>query len=347
MLRMKRIFFTCLLCLAFGQTAHALSLGDLNVLSGYAQPLEGEISIPLYADDDIQELNISLAPVSLFEANGIEFTKTVSQLNFSIRRKDDGTPYILVRSKEAINELMLSFVIEASWPKGRMVKAFDILLTPPAMLEKNKPSVMGNTEPVILDEPTAENSIPDQDTTTIVSEPVQKDIPRKGLPKGELKQSGPEEWSFGPVQPGQSLSQVAEKFHEVSDLSIEQRMNILFRLNPQAFGNNNINNIRAGYTLKFRNAVEFSSPQSSVTEMPGYINDIETGRSIGTVNNIQPNQITESNMTELDKLHDSLKSTRDQLGEFREENQTLRERLQALETEISERARELGLKSAP
>ena len=41
---------------------------------------------------------------------------------------------LLVRSRDAISEPFVSFLIDVNWPRGRLLREYTVLLDPPAML---------------------------------------------------------------------------------------------------------------------------------------------------------------------------------------------------------------------
>ena len=58
-----------------------------------------------------------------------------------------------------------------------------------------------------------------------------------------------EKQTYGPVQRGDSLSHIANQL-DLSGMTIDQVLVHLFRVNPHAFANGNMNHLLAGKTLK-------------------------------------------------------------------------------------------------
>ncbi|MDX1813071.1 MAG: hypothetical protein R3240_14040, partial [Gammaproteobacteria bacterium] len=121
--------------LYFPALSFALSLGEIQVHSHFAQPFSAEISIPSYTSDELENLDVTLASPEKFEAMGLEILPVMQQFIFSIEQKPNGVPFIKIYTKKPIKELSISFVIEASWIGGRIIKDYHVLLTPEAITE--------------------------------------------------------------------------------------------------------------------------------------------------------------------------------------------------------------------
>ena len=52
-------------------------------------------------------------------------------LEFSVAKDAHGQTVIRVTSKEPVRSTYLDFLIEANWPKGRMLREYTVLLDPP------------------------------------------------------------------------------------------------------------------------------------------------------------------------------------------------------------------------
>jgi pilus assembly protein FimV len=84
--------------------------------------------------------------------------------------------------------------------------------------------------------------------TADTEEPVaERPVVTESIPEPAAEEFGE---SFGPVQSGDTLWQIASNFNEGTDFSINQTMLAIQRLNPEAFSGNNINSLRRGSILR-------------------------------------------------------------------------------------------------
>jgi FimV-like protein len=77
------------------------------------------------------------------------------------------------------------------------------------------------------------------------------------------------------IKPGDSLSLIAQQFRHARNASAQQAMVAIFRANPGAFINNNINIIKSQYTIKIPDAAQMQ--QLSASEARNQFNQLLTG----------------------------------------------------------------------
>ena len=118
-----------LLLLSWSSVLHALGLGEIEVQSQLNQPLRATIALPSATAAELETLVVKVAPNSAFERAGIELAAYVSSLQFEVVR--EGAPAVKVTSTELAREPFLSFLIEARWAGGRLLREYTVLLDPP------------------------------------------------------------------------------------------------------------------------------------------------------------------------------------------------------------------------
>lgn len=121
------------LALALGaSSAHALGLGQIQVKSGLNEPLVAEIPILSAAPGEIDELEVRLASPEAFARVGLERpVGMTANLQMSVGRNAAGQPVIRVTTPARFTEPFLTFLVEADWGRGSLVREFSALVDPP------------------------------------------------------------------------------------------------------------------------------------------------------------------------------------------------------------------------
>jgi pilus assembly protein FimV len=213
--------------------SQALGLGDIEVRSALNQPLDAEIELIAVRPGEMEDLQVRLAPEGLYQRLGIARTGLLTQLRFQPETLPDGRHVVRVTTREAVREPFVNFLIEASWPAGRLVREYTMLLDPPVMFEARE-------APAPVPAPTREAR---------PAEPRPAPAPRAEPPR----RAAPDGYH---VQRGDTLWNVASDLRPSQDVSIEQMMLALLRANPEAFTDDNINNLRSGYVLRVPDQTE-------------------------------------------------------------------------------------------
>ena len=130
------------IALALGATnAFALGLGAIQVQSGLNQPLLAEIPIIQSSPGEAEGLIVQLASTEDFERVGMNRATIGVPVDFSLGKNARGEPVIKVTSKEIVREPFIGMLLEANWPKGRLLREYTILLDPPVMA----PAIKGSS----------------------------------------------------------------------------------------------------------------------------------------------------------------------------------------------------------
>lgn len=117
-------------------SALALGLGEIRLNSYLNQRLDAEIELVSATADELAGLTVRLADRDAFERQGIERAAVLSSLNFEVIRRPNGTAYLKVSSKEPIKEPFLTFLVEARWARGRLLREYTLLIDPPVFAER-------------------------------------------------------------------------------------------------------------------------------------------------------------------------------------------------------------------
>lgn len=199
----------------FAGPLQAFSLGDIEVHSALNQPFEANIALRSVRSDERDNLQVRLASEAEFERAGLARPFALTNLEFDIVEQNNNV-VVRISSNAPIKEPFLDFIVTATAGSGRMLREYTVLLDPPRDGRRSS-----------IDSPASRQQASDtQPSNTVAGTPA----------------------SYR-VRNNDTLWEVAERVRPDSNLSVYQMMMALFVQNPQAFGNNNINNLRADVTL--------------------------------------------------------------------------------------------------
>lgn len=251
-------------------TAHALSLGEMDLRSALNQPLDAEIKLLSPTAAELRDLRVQLAPEEAFARAGIERSALLNQFRFRVVQRADGTHVIKVTSTQPVREPFLDFLLEVNWGSGRFVREYTALLDFPVFAKENaapieRPSATSSTPtpsaPETLAQAPREDSLstdaaapaPDSSAasaqTSASTSASESSTQQNTFIDKERTTPKFTSDSYGPTARHDTLGKVAENLKSGS-LSVEQVMVGLLKNNPEAFYRNNINNLKAGYILR-------------------------------------------------------------------------------------------------
>ncbi len=213
-------------------SAYSLGIGDIKLHSALNQELDAEISLLVSADENISDIKVRLAPPEKFDEAGIPWNYFLSRIKFEQVTRADGSTIVKLTSNEVLREPFLDFLLEVIWDKGNLYREFTVLIDPPATYTQPVVPVIQKASQIIP-EPKSESRV----ATTRHTSGVVEDIPVVGD-------------SYGPTDNTDSVWKIAEKTNHYQDVSIEQMMMAIYKVNPQAFYKDNVNALMAGQTLK-------------------------------------------------------------------------------------------------
>ncbi len=231
-LRKRRLAAAIGACLMVPSAAlHALGMGDIDVHSSLNQPLNATIRLISVDQQELETLDVSLAPKAAFERMGLDRMPVLSKLDFQVVT-ENGTPVIKVTSKVPVREPFLDFILSVNWANGQMLREYTLLLDPP-VFDK------GEAAPAPIQ---AAATSP----ATIVRD-AQEEFEQIATEEVRFTAG---EGSYGPTKTTDTLWTVAKKMRPDPSVSVPQMMLALLKENPEAFIDNNVNNLKAGYILR-------------------------------------------------------------------------------------------------
>ena len=129
------------LLLIFSAPVFSLGLGEIDVDSALNQPLVAKINLIATRADDLEELRVELAPADVFDRVGVPRPYFLTQMKFEPIISPGGGAVIRVTSKDPVREPFLTFLVEVSWPKGRLLREYTVLLDPPEFAQQQAPQI--------------------------------------------------------------------------------------------------------------------------------------------------------------------------------------------------------------
>ena len=197
--------------------AQALGLGEIELQSYLNEPLDADISLRKSEGVDPGDVFVNIAPDSAYERVGIDRNYFLTKLDFRVTTASDGSLVVNVSSREPLREPYLNFLLEVTWPNGRLMREYAVLVDPPVYAEES-----GVREEVAAP------------TTRQVSKPARQQQARSTSqePRRTTTQRAR---TLGPTGPSDTLWNIAESVRPDSSVSMQQVMLALQDLNPDAF----------------------------------------------------------------------------------------------------------------
>jgi pilus assembly protein FimV len=227
----------------FATSAHALSLGDVEVESKLNEPLVAQIEVLSATAAEIGSLRVGLAGEQDWQRAGLTPQGSAASIRFGFVATGRGNLAITLRTEQAVREPLLVFLLDAAWSSGHLLREYTVFLDPASLVVDQAPPV---SAPVIQQ---------------AASSPFANPSPRESAP---VVLGG----AYGPVEKGQSLSLIAESLIQGTDLRRHQMMWALFQLNQAAFTDGNINLLNIGAELQLPSYDEVAAvPPQAATRL--------------------------------------------------------------------------------
>ena len=284
--------------------AFALGLGQIQVRSQHGEPLLAEIPIVSSDANELRQLRVGLASPDTFARVGLQPPQgLVRELQFNVALDASGRPVVRVTSAVPVDQSLLTFLIEADWGQGRLVREYSALLDAPDAIaaaaqpaiqapeidagdrivrpEQAPPEPAGAVadEAAVADAPEASTdesvasvetvATPEQADASPAAPPPAPAPPPQAAPVAAVA-AGSE---LAPVQAGETLSGIAAQLASQEGVSTNQMMLALLRTNPSAFIGDNINLLREGAVLRVpdRNEVLQQSAVEATAEVRSHV----------------------------------------------------------------------------
>lgn len=240
--------------------AHAAGLGKITVLSALGQPLKAEIELTNVSNRERGSLVAAVGKPEDFANAKIEFDPVFSSLNFAIKQQGE-RDIIEVTSSQPINLALVNVLVEVTGGRRRLLREYSFLLDSPraqrqaaaqtAAAKAATPAAVPAKPAAASTEPAPAAATPPAKTDAPVAPPAAKQAPEAAKPAPAAADAAdPSIATSGDhrVVNGDMLSKIALRY-KPKGVSLNQMMIALYRANPDAFVNNNINRLKSGKIL--------------------------------------------------------------------------------------------------
>jgi pilus assembly protein FimV len=234
---MKRAVRRALLlsALAAPSALYALGLGEIRLNSALNQPFDAEIELVAATAEDLGALQAALASGDTFQRYGLDRPAYLSDFTFRVSRSG-GRDVLKVTSPRPVTEPFVTLLVEASWPRGRLLREYTVLLDPPVFA-----SAPAAAAPVAA--PRATTGAPAAAPRPEPG-PVPAPVERAVVPRATV-----EPGSTYRVRPNDTLWRIASAATPGPRSEVNRMMVAIFEANPSAFAGN-INVLRADSELR-------------------------------------------------------------------------------------------------
>jgi len=228
---------------------HALGLGDIRLRSSLNQPFDAEIQLVDATAEDLAALRASIASNDTFARYGLDRPAYLSEFTFAVDRDSSGREVLRVTSPRPVTEPFVTFLIDANWPRGRLLREYTVLLDPPVYA----PGPAVADAPVATPRATTAAPRP-APAETYVPPPAEDRAPSTSAAEDRAPSSGRaaapsiEPGSTYRVQANDTLWQIASGAYPGTRSDVNRAMLAIYQANQQAF-DGNINVLRAGSDL--------------------------------------------------------------------------------------------------
>lgn len=209
--------------------ADAAGLGRLTVLSALGQPLNAEIELVSVRNEELSTLSVRLASPDMYKQANLQYGAALIGLRLSIEKRPGGQPYVKVVSTRPVQEPFIDLLIELNWSTGRIAREYTALLDPPGF-----GSAVAEIAPPAAP---AARPAPAPAAAPVAARPV--------APAAAV--AGAKE--YGPIKRGETLGKIAASL-KPEGVTLEQMLIGLYRSNPDAFINKNLNLVKSGKILR-------------------------------------------------------------------------------------------------
>ncbi|MAX51071.1 MAG: hypothetical protein CMH22_03730 [Methylophaga sp.] len=205
-------------------TSYAFGLGEIKVMSALNEPFKATIDINSLSTEEKESFEIRIASNDEFEKAGLDRSYILSQLKFDVVEQS-GKPRVLITSQLPVKEPFLDFLLTATAGGGKLIREYTVLLDPPEVLMSSQ-----RTTQQAASTSSANNADSSSEVNNV----------------NTVWANGS---TYGPVAKADTLWNIALNTRPDESVSVQQMMLALVNANPEAFVDNNINGLKAGYTL--------------------------------------------------------------------------------------------------
>jgi len=230
---------------------YALGLGEIKLNSALNQPFDAEIELVSATQEDLGALRAALASNDTFIRYGLDRPAFLTDFNFQVAKGSGGRDVLRVTSPRPVTEPFVTLLVEANWPRGRLLREYTVLLDPPVYAPAPVAPAPAVAAPRVSSggATTARAAAPVANTT---NEPVRTER------VASERTASIEPGSTYRVQRNDTLWEIASATSPGNRSDVNRAMVSIYQNNPQAF-DGNINLLRSGSSLRIPDASQIRS----------------------------------------------------------------------------------------
>lgn len=230
-----KTWLVALLLASLSCVAGAAGLGRLNVLSSMGQPLVAEIELVSVTKEELGSLSARIASPDTFRAANLQYNPSLAGARLTIERRPNGLHYLKLTSSRAVSEPFIDLLVELTWASGRLSREYTALLDPPGVTPAPAPAPVISAVPESRPAPEPQPKVAAAAPAPV--KPVAPAAPRAGSKE------------YGPIERGETLGKIAKSVMP-EGVTLDQMLVALYRNNPDAFIQKNLNLVRTGKILR-------------------------------------------------------------------------------------------------
>jgi pilus assembly protein FimV len=255
------------LCAAAPST-WALGLGRLTVESALGETLKAEIDVTSLTPEEAASLKVKVASPDAYHAAGVDYNGVLAGTQVALQHAPDGHTVLRLSSDRAVQEPFVDVILELSWSSGRLVREYTLLFDPPGA-HANAPVPSVQAAPAISANPSTapRRSAPVPAPAPAPAAAAEAPAPAAARAPRHAPVPAPASTAAAPapastpaggadevrVRQGDTLYRIATRTQR-SGVSLDQMLVSLYRGNPSAFIDNNMNRLKAGVVLSVPSA---------------------------------------------------------------------------------------------
>lgn len=213
-----------LFCTCLPASIQALGFGVPVLKSHLNEMLDVRVPLLLADDESLNNVFVEFAKPNEYRLVGLEPYTDLSGMRVSVEHMAHGEAYVMLSSVSVVQAPIISLLLKARVGRNTHYKQVQVLLDSMGLGAKT-------------------HAVKQQRART----PLAVD---KNIAKNNAEQDWARTWRYGPVRSGDSLSTIAYRLRKDKQWSNHEIMLALYRSNPDAFIEHDINRLKSGVWLE-------------------------------------------------------------------------------------------------